>query len=160
MVKWFQCFSWVLRGYYFVAAGACPAGGDTDIASPLTSAVWERKFAACCVCLDLSNSSTLRWGRHLPTRRVTMVTAESRWFCGPIGACSGPGPAAGYRSLQGAVPGRYDPLGRKSSTPGSWILLLLGNQRGAAACVGAWLSIFWLSTSFMLLPHLVHPCNH
>lgn len=127
------------RGYYFVAAGAVQQG--EILTSPHLFPLQFGSGGLLRAASVWTSQTAVRSG-EADTCRHAMVTAESRWFCGPIGACSGPGPAAGYRSLQGAVPGGYDPLGRKSSTPGSWILLLLGNQRGAAACVGVWLSTF------------------
>lgn len=52
------------------------------------------------------------------------------------GARSGPGAAPGPRALQGAAPGRHDPLGGESAAPGPWVLLSPGNQRGGATAVG------------------------
>lgn len=80
----------------------------------------------------------LQLGRH--ARYVPQNLVLNGKKCLMLSNCAGTRPGRGaageFRSLQGALPGRHDQLGRSSETARSRILLSPGDQRSASTRLG------------------------
>lgn len=90
----------------------------------------------CCV-LRLSGPLKQQYAQvRAPPPHVLSLLPWRPTDSAPTGKRSGLGGAAGPWALQGAAPGRHDPMGGEPAAPGPRVLLPPGHQRGNSTAVG------------------------